>query len=215
MARSTTIGNHLAPPRFILFIALLGAGWAGGIGLLGLEQGAMIGFDLAALGFLISCVPLFHDEAERMRQAARDNDANRLLLLGISIILSLVVLVAVARQLRGQNSLGPLDIALIIGTLVLTWTFANAVYALHYAHLFYTRADGGKDMAGLDFPGDRREPDFADFTYFAFTLGVALQTSDVVVTSPHIRVVVIIHCVAAFFFNLGVLALTINILSGG
>ena len=52
----------------------------------------------------------------------------------------------------------------------------------------------------------------ADFVYFAFTLGVALQTSDVVITSPGIRRVVTVHCVAAFFFNLGVLALAINVL---
>lgn len=215
MARSTTIGNHLAPPRFLLFLALLALGWAGGISLLGLEQGLMIDFDLAALGFLVSCVPLFNDEAEHMRRAACDNDANRLLLLVISVILSLVVLAAVARQLHDKQSLGPFGVALIIATLVIAWTFANAVYALHYAHLFYSRDDGGKDRAGLDFPGEKRDPDYADFAYFAFTLGVALQTGDVCITSPHIRVVAIVHCVAAFFFNLGVLALTINILAGG
>ena len=68
------------------------------------------------------------------------------------------------------------------------------VYALHYAHLFYTSDDGGKDLAGLIFPGDRSEPDYADFVYFCFTLGVALQTSDVAITSPRIRRVVIGHC---------------------
>ena len=92
------------------------------------------------------------------------------------------------------------------------WTFANTVYALHYAHLYYSRDDGGKDRAGLEFPGNTKEPDYRDFAYFAFTLGVALQTSDVTITSPHIRWVVTVHCVAAFIFNLGVLALTINVL---
>jgi uncharacterized membrane protein len=52
----------------------------------------------------------------------------------------------------------------------------------------------------------------ADFAYFAFTLGVAVQTSDVAITSPHIRKVVTVHCVVGFFFNLGVLALTVNVL---
>ena len=52
----------------------------------------------------------------------------------------------------------------------------------------------------------------SDFVYFAFTLGVAVQTADVEVTSRHIRKVVTAHCVAGFFFNLGVLALTINVL---
>jgi uncharacterized membrane protein len=101
-----------------------------------------------------------------------------------------------------------------VATLVLAWAFANAVYTLHYAHLYYTADDGGEDMAGLDFPGGRKEPDYADFTYFAFTLGIALQTSDVCITSPGIRRTVTIHCIAAFVYNLGVLALAVNILSG-
>ena len=96
-------------------------------------------------------------------------------------------------------------------SLVLVWMFANAVYTLHYTHLFYTADDGGKDQAGLKFPGTK-EPLMSDFVYFAYTLGVAVQTADVEVTSPHIRKVVTAHCVAGFFFNLGVLALTINVL---
>ena len=58
------------------------------------------------------------------------------------------------------------------------------VYALHYAHLFYTSDDGGKDLAGLIFPGDRPSPTMAISSISAFTLGVALQTSDVAITSP-------------------------------
>ena len=103
------------------------------------------------------------------------------------------------------------DKALIVATLVLVWTFGNAVYALHYAHLYYSSDDGGDDRAGLEFPG-KREPDYADFVYFAFTLGVALQTADV---CDHLAA----HPPGGhrplrrgFFFNLGVLALTINVL---
>jgi uncharacterized membrane protein len=84
-------------------------------------------------------------------------------------------------------------------------------FVLHYAHLYYTADDGGRDCAGLEFP-KMREPLMADFAYFAFTLGVAVQTSDVAITSPHIRKVVTVHCVVGFFFNLGVLALTVNVL---
>ena len=103
---------------------------------------------------------------------------------------------------------------MIVATLVLVWTFGNAIYTLHYAHLYYSGDDGGKDVTGLDFPG-KRNPDYADFCYFAFTLGVALQTSDVSITSPHIRRVATVHCIAGFFFNLGVLALTVNVLGAG
>ena len=214
MAARRTIGNRIAPPRFILFFVLLAGGIAGFLGA-GLEAGkaAMAGFGLAVLAFLLSCIPLFRDEAEAMRRAARDNDANRPVLLILTAILSMVILVAVAGELAGERQLTTLDTLLVITTLALAWTFANMVYALHYAHLYYSGKDGGKDQAGLDFPGNRPEPDYWDFVYFSFTLGVALQTSDVCISSTGIRRVVTLHCVAAFVFNLGVLAMAINILA--
>ena len=211
MPSTKTIGNRIAPPRFLLFVAMLMVGWGAGIVLLGWQRGVMIGFDVAALAFLLASISLFNDHPKEMRAAAKANDANRAVLLGISFIISLVILVAVASQLGQKGGFTPFETALIVATLVLVWTFGNMIYALHYAHLYYGGDDGGSDATGLDFPG-KREPDYADFCYFAFTLGVALQTADVCITSPHIRRIVTIHCVAAFFFNLGVLALTVNVL---
>jgi hypothetical protein len=114
-------------------------------------------------------------------------------------------------ELGVGTTLGLAHKALIFGSLVLAWTFGNTVYTLHYAHLYYRRGDEGKDSAGLLFPGPA-EPLMSDFAYFAFTLGVAVQTSDVQVTSREIRKVVTAHCVIGFFFNLGALALAINVL---
>jgi len=213
MAATRTIGNRLAPPRFIIFFALLFAGVGAGLNFLPRAQAVMIGFDLAATVFLLACVPLFRREAAAMRQAARDNDANRVVLLVLTLILSLVILATVAGELLGPHRPTIAEKLLILATLTLAWTGANMVYALHYAHLFYTSDAKGKDRAGLDFPGDRPEPDYADFVYFAVTLGVALQTSDVTITSPEIRRIVTLHCLEAFVFNLGVLALAISILT--
>jgi len=206
-----TIGNRLAPARFLLFLAALAVGWAAGIAWLGVEHGLLGGFDAAALVFLISCAPLFRLGIADLRRAAAENDANRVILLAVSILLTLVILAAIAVQLGNPGGMAVADKVLIAVTLVLVWTFGNAVYTLHYAHLFYSSDDGGKDHAGLKFPGSR-SPDMADFAYFAFTLGVALQTADVAITSPHIRRIATLHCIAGFFFNLGVLALTINII---
>lgn len=213
MASKRTIGNRIAPARFILFFALLAGGTAAAWPWLEPAPAVMAGFDLAAAAFLFSCIPLFKDEAEAMRLAAKENDANRAVLLILSAILSLVILVAVAGELAADRELTIGDTILIIATLALAWAFANMVYALHYAHLYYSGEGGGKDHTGLDFPGKRPEPDYWDFVYFSFTLGVALQTSDVCITSPGIRRVVTLHCIEAFVFNLGVLALAINILS--
>jgi uncharacterized membrane protein len=129
----------------------------------------------------------------------------------ISFLLTLVIFGAITVMLANRESLETFDKILVAATLVMVWTFGNAIYTLHYAHLYYSTDDGGKDSAGLDFPG-KAAPDLSDFAYFAFTLGVALQTSDVAIDNRHIRRIVAFHCVAAFFFNLGVLALTINVL---
>jgi uncharacterized membrane protein len=211
MTRVKTIGNRIAPARFLAFLALLAAGWAIGIPVGGFAWGLLAGFDLAALTFLTSCVPLIGLGATALREAAAKNDANRWLLLVISFLLTLVILAATAAQLANPEGLSLLDKSLIVVTLILVWTFGNAVYALHYAHLYYSAGDAGKDSGGLRFPGTG-EPNMADFIYFAFTLGVAVQTADVAITSPHIRKIVTVHCIAGFFFNLGVLALTVNVL---
>lgn len=213
MPATRTIGNRLAPPRFIVYFVLLFAGVGAGLAVFPRAEAVMIGFDIATTVFLLSCAPLFNREAEEMRSSASRNDANRGILLLLTLILSLVILVTVGGELIGSPHPTMLEKLLVVATLALTWTGANMVYALHYAHLFYSSDRDGKDRAGLAFPGDRKEPDYADFVYFAFTLGIALQTSDVAVTSPPIRRIVLLHCLEAFIFNMGVLALAISILS--
>ena len=211
MASKDEKGKSSTPWRFWLFFAILIPGWTAGVMQLGWAKGLLAGFDVAALVFLVSHAPIFSEDSKSLRSAAARNDANRLTLLVVTFLLSVVIMSAVIAELAQRSQMTPLDKGMVAASLVLVWTFANAVYTLHYAHLFYAADDGGKDRAGLEFP-KTKEPLMADFVYFAFTLGVAVQTSDVVITSPHIRKVVTAHCVAGFFFNLGVLALTINVL---
>ena len=207
------IGSRVAPTRFALFALLFGGGLAGFIPWLGAGRGTMAAFDVAAAVFLVTVTSLFrHGEAVRMRRAARANDANRAALLAITGATMIVILTAVAGELKGRND--TLAVTLVIATLVLAWLFSNMVYALHYAHLFYLPDDDGTDAGGLDFP-DCDQPDYWDFLYFSATLGMTLQTSDVSVTARSIRRVVLGQSLAAFVFNLGVLAFTINVLGGG
>jgi uncharacterized membrane protein len=144
----------------------------------------------------------------RIERIAEENDGNRTLLLAITGIVMGVLLLSIAAETVGQRP-EPFTKMLIILTLIVAWIFSNTVYALHYAHLVYivpgTRCDG------LDFPHTKL-PIYWDFVYFAFTLGMTFQTSDVTVTNERIRRVVTVHCLAAFFFNIGVLAFTINVL---
>lgn len=172
----------------------------------------MTGFNGAALAFLVSLAPLLrHDEAD-MRAHARANDANRALMLLITVVVTMVLLVVVAAELAQRRSQpSPYAMTLILGTLAMAWIFANTVYGLHYAFLYYRGDRLGKDRQGIDFPG-QQSPDYWDFLYFAFTLGMTFQTSDVEISSREVRKTVTFHCLAAFIFNLGIIAFTINVL---
>ena len=205
----TRIGERIAPPRFIAFaLILVGAGVVL-VPPLGLTRGILAGFDLAAFLFLISLVPLLRQgQAARMRARAARNDANRAVLLVFCGVVLFVILVAVGGELRGRSS--TVTIALVVTTLILAWLFSNIVYALHYAHLFYSAGEKG-DAGGLQFP-DTAEPDYWDFLYFSVTLGITFQTSDVAIAARRMRRVVTGQCLAAFLFNLGVIAFTVNVL---
>jgi uncharacterized membrane protein len=206
------LGEHVAPPRFILFCLVFAAGLVVAIAPLGLGRGTLVAFDAASALFLLSLMPLLgRGKADQMRAQAKANDANRAGLLALTGVVMLVVLVAVAGELSGKPS--KVEIALVVGTLALAWLFSNTIYALHYAHLFYLGDDQGKDCGGLDFP-NCDQPHYWDFVYFSFTLGMTFQTSDVEMTSRKMRRVTIGQCLAAFVFNIGVLAFTINVLGG-
>jgi uncharacterized membrane protein len=207
------LGHRLAPPRFLLFAIVLIAGLAIAIPTLGWGRGAMIGFDIAAVEFLLSVLPLLvKGDPEHMRASSQANDANRAGLLIITVVTSIAILAAVVSEKLDKAN--PMMIALVLTSLVLAWIFSNTIYALHYAHLFYLKAEDGEDSGGINFPGCDH-PDYWDFVYFSFTLGMTFQTSDVEIASRRIRRVVIGHCLAAFVFNLGILAFTINSIGGG
>lgn len=208
------LGKKIAPPRFILFAVLFVGGLFAAVPALGWGRGAMAAFDVAAAVFLVAITRLLRrGEADRMREAAEKNDANRVGLLVLTGVTMVVILTAVAKELQGKADVAA--IVLVIGTLVLAWLFSNTIYALHYAHLFYADGDDdGADAGGLEFP-ECAEPDYWDFLYFSFTLGMTFQTSDVEVSSRRMRRVVLGQCLAAFVFNIGVLAFTINVLGSG
>jgi uncharacterized membrane protein len=213
MTKPRTIGNMIAPPRFLIFLGALIAGFPVFVGLFHRwALGAMAAFDLAAVLFLTLCLPLLRTrEAATIREHAASNDANRRVLLAVTGIVMAVLFVAIAAEAIGHNP-QPFTRALIIATLALAWLFSNTVYALHYAHLVYRHPERG--CLGLEFPGTK-VPVYWDFVYFAFTCGMAFATSDVQITSQHIRKVVTVHSLAAFAFNIGVLAFTINVLGSG
>jgi uncharacterized membrane protein len=216
--RRLKLGNRLAPPRFVLFIALLAGMFCWSMWDLGTtwNTALMRGFNLSAIAFILSLWPLGRDHhASAMRIHAQQNDANRGLVLLITSVVLLAIMAAIASDLTLAKHGNKLAVVKLVFTLALAWTFTNMVFTLHYAHIHYAPADDGKgDHGGFDFPGTP-EPDYWDFLYFSFTAGMSFAASDVNVTCGRVRRVLVVQCLLSFVFNIGVIAFTINALSGG
>jgi uncharacterized membrane protein len=177
-------------------------------------------FDLAATAFLAAVWIMMARATTDGRRRAAAEDEGRYVVPVLSAAAAAAILLAIVVALHGSLDQPPgaagLRVALAAVTILLAWLFMNTMFALHYAHVFYGDADGpaASDARGLAFPGGRAEPDYWDFLYFSFTIGMTFQVSDVPIESHRLRRTALAHAVLAFFFNVAVLALTVNIVAG-
>jgi uncharacterized membrane protein len=125
---------------------------------------------------------------------------------------STIAIVYAAGAIKGQESwTKAVSLALTLGALASSWLLIQTMFALHYAHRYYSWRHHDPDAAApLAFPG-RGEPDYLDFVYYSFVVGMTSQVSDVAVVSRAMRRLTLIHGVMSFAFNIVVLALSINI----
>jgi uncharacterized membrane protein len=204
-------------PRFLAFLMILAGGVAGTLALgWPMRLAFVVAFDLAALAFIAAALPLLRTAptAADMRARAARDDGGRGMLLLLAGIIAAVVLVSVVGLLGEHRAAAPLPAEPVaIVTEVVAWFFTNLIYAFHYARLYYDKDAGGGDHGGIELPGGGK-PDFADFVTFAFVIGMTCQTADIEITGRHIRRASTVHGLIAFFFNLGVLAITVNVVAG-
>jgi uncharacterized membrane protein len=152
----------------------------------------------------------------RRRAAAADPGRNTVsaIVLGASSF----SLFAAAVVLRKAKTVAPGQeaslVALCLAAVVSAWCLTHTVYTLRYAHLYYR--DDGEGEGGLAFPPPDKPPapDYFDFAYFSFTVGMCFQVSDVCITSKHIRRAVLFHSVLSFAYNTAILALAMNLVAG-
>ena len=170
----------------------------------------LIGWDLGVSIYLaVAFFMIARSDVESIRRRAAEQDEGRVAILGLTVAAALASLAAIFAELGTSGPGGsrqPGQLVLASLTIVLSWAFIHTMFALHYAHEFY---DEG--MRGLAFPGGEEEPGYWDFVYFAFVIGMTSQVSDVGVTSKTIRRTVSAHGVLSFFFNVALVALTVNI----
>jgi uncharacterized membrane protein len=172
----------------------------------------LLGWDVCAGLYLALALHVMSKaDVHRMRRQARLQDEGQFSILILSAIAALASLVAIFALLGtshgGMRSAADLFLATI--TILLSWAFTHTIFGLHYAHEYYDENDG--KGGGMEFPGGEFEPDYWDFMYFSFVIGMCAQVSDVTVSCKPIRRTVFGHSVVSFIFNAALLALTVNI----
>jgi uncharacterized membrane protein len=122
-----------------------------------------------------------------------------------------VLLLVLSKEQPGNETLA---IILAVAGMVVSWIMIHTIFTFHYAHLYYVKEkdDTPADEA-LDFPTTKK-PDYLDFAYFSFVIGMTFQVSDVQINSPLIRRTALAHALLAFALNTFVVALTINLIAG-
>ena len=157
-------------------------------------------------------------DAKRTRERAQAQDEPGVVLVLVLLLTNVACVVAVTLLMQQSRELSGFDQALHIGlsaaALAASWFFIQTIFAFHYAHRYYFEEKQGEpDGPGLKFPGGQ-SPDYFDFLYYAYVVGMTSQVADVQVTSREMRHITLVHSVLAFGFNMLILALSINVVAG-
>lgn len=187
----------------------------------------IISFMLTWIGFAFSnlfcswvIILSYHPTA--VKGMAKEEDSSSILIFFLVLIaafISLFAIIFLLRSLPEESKKGlNLHVFLAIASIFFSWTLIHTLFSFRYAHKYYDyfdRSDYNNDREGegLDFPNEK-EPDFLDFVYFSFIIGMTFQVSDVQVTSRDIRRLVLLHSFLSFIYNTVIVALSINIISG-
>ena len=179
---------------------------------------AMIVWDIFALVYLgISWIIFFKHQTDHIRQRATTEDGSRsfvLLLILISSFASMFTVLLLMLSTDGKEA-QPLYLVTAIGGMLLSWAMVHTTFTFHYAHLFYgdDKQGGNAHAGGLEFPAQKK-PDYLDFAYFSFVIGMTFQVSDVEISNRTIRRTALLHGLLSFGLNTFVVALTINLVAG-
>jgi uncharacterized membrane protein len=183
---------------------------------LGLPLRSVAGWNTAAAVMLtLAWWLVLRSGIPETRVRAAHYDPGRRLVWVLVTVASTVSICAVAVVLRDARTQAPLAkglfVTLCMIAVVASWFLTHTAYTLRYAHLYYR--DDAEGEGGVVFPGDQK-PCYADFAYFAFTIGMCFQVSDMQVTSPQIRRAVLGHALLSFAYNTAILAMALNVVLG-
>jgi uncharacterized membrane protein len=177
-------------------------------------------WDAGMISFLAATwVLMMQAKSKTMRRNAQSQDEGRLVILSIVTTAACASIFAIAfilKETKGKDvSILIPHLLLAVVTIIGSWLLVHTIFAMHYAHEYYQDHQTQSDCkaGGLDFPEDI-EPDYWDFLYFSFVIGMTSQVSDIQITSRSMRRLSLLHSILSFFFNTAIVAMSINIIAG-
>ena len=176
------------------------------------EAAVLIGWDTAVLILLVWIWwQVGRLDAEGTRRVALHEDDSRNATRLLLIVSSVLSLGGVGQALYNSHvaSRSGLQIAIFgVGTVAASWALIHTLFMLRYAHLYYSGTPGG-----IDFSPSHEAPDYGDFAYLAFTVGMTFQVSDTAITSREIRRTVMRQAMLAYVFGVVIVAMTLNVVA--
>lgn len=172
-----------------------------------------------ALSYVVtSWAVLISRKVEEIKKRAKEEDGSRVFVIAFTIIASFAAMVTVILLIISSPKDQPIEIPKIMLcflSILLSWVLVHTILTFHYAHLYYDidKTNKKQNREGLDFPSDTL-PDYLDFAYFSFVIGMTFQVSDVAISDKTLRRLVLMHALISFVLNTFVVALTINFLAG-
>ncbi|MEO6818957.1 MAG: DUF1345 domain-containing protein [Ginsengibacter sp.] len=178
----------------------------------------MIGWITFCLFMIIlSWITFFKCDTTHIRKVASQQDPKRAIVFALILVATLAGMLAVLLLIvskEGGSSTPHYKTPIAVAGMLLSWFLIHTTFTLRYAHIYYgdDENDQSKHAGGLDFPEDDK-PDYLDFAYFSFVLGMTFQVSDIQITSKRFRKLALLHGLISFSFSTIMIALTINVIS--
>jgi uncharacterized membrane protein len=183
--------------RRVIESALVGLVAGGVAATLGPWQLAtLVGWDVAALLTVVRVWARLH------------RATSELLLLGASIVSLAGVAAGLIRARDAARPLEPILTVAAVLAVASSWLVVHCVFTLRYANEYY-----GDPVGGIDFHSGEIDPDYRDFAYLGFTVGMTFQVSDTEINSPAIRRIVLHHALISYLFGAVILAVTVNVIA--
>jgi uncharacterized membrane protein len=176
------------------------------------QAAVLLGWDVTAASVLAwTWVIIGPRDAKRTRQIALREDPSAPVADTIIVVAGVVCLGAVAFVLiKASNSHGgskALLIAIGVLSVALSWAAVHTIFTTRYARIYYGGTEGGIDF------NEKDAPNYVDFAYMAFTIGMTFQVSDTNISSKQIRSTALRHALLSYLFGAVIVGLTINVVA--